>query len=495
LLTLNEEGQRAKRNGSSANPYLAEYERFDRTRTGREPAWLSAVRRAAIARFASLGFPTTRQEEWRFTNVSPLADRRFALGLEDAAALLPQDLDSARLSLRRIGVPELVFVNGRFAPGLSAAAPLPRGIVVRSLADVIGSDSRPLAGHISQGLGTDGVFRSLNTAFLSDGAFIEVAANQVVDRPVHLLFVSTPTQSDVPVASYPRVFVSVGANSQLRVIESYAGGLGPSGSGAGPAGTAGSMAFTNAVTDLLLGEDSNVDHYRLQREGPQVSHISSVEVRMARGANLSSQTFTFDGGLVRNDVRVTLEGEGGDCTLNGLCLAGGTCLVDNHTFIDHARPHCSSRELYKGILRDRARGVFSGKILVRPDAQKTDARQTNKTLLLSDNAQIDTKPQLEIFANDVKCTHGATVGQLSREALFYLQARGIGRDEAEQILIRAFAGDVTDRVGLEPLRDHVQELLAETLKNGGGAFGSPGPGDARDEAGASERTFELEGQA
>jgi Fe-S cluster assembly protein SufD len=264
--------------------------------------------------------------------------------------------------------------------------------------------------------------------------------------------------------SHPRVLVVAGVNSQCCLVESYVG-LG----GGRPAG-GGLAGFTNTVTEIVLGEGAVVDHYRVQRETFDAAHVSATNVRLSRGGALTSQSFSFGGGLVRNDVNATLDGEGADCTLNGLYVADGTRLVDNHTIIDHAAPHCGSHELYKGILDGRARAVFAGKILVRPGAQKTDAKQTNKTLLLSDDAQINTKPQLEIFANDVKCTHGATVGQLNADALFYLQARGIGREDARRMLIRAFASDITGRVRIDALRAHLDVVLLEHLDGalGGG---------------------------
>jgi len=442
------------------NRYVAEFERLQQARVADEPAWLRTIREQALARFTALGFPTTRQEEWRFTNVSPIADRvfRLAAGSEDR-------VDSENLAPFRFAAAEpveIVFMNGRFAPALSSLDALPAGVSVRSLADVLSDDPDRIVPHFGRHAAfEDQPFVALNTAFASDGAVVETTPDVVVTRPIHILFVAARGGE----VSYPRVLVLAGRNSQLQIVESHVGvrangrhgraGIRDQGSGA--------PSFTDAVSEIVLGDGAVVDHYRVQREATDSFHVSTTQVRLAHSSTFSSHAFSFGGAIVRNDVNVLLAGEGGDCTLNGLYLAGGSQLVDNHTVIDHAQPHCGSHEIYKGILDGRARAVFNGKILVRPDAQKTDAKQTNKTLLLSDDAQINTKPQLQIFANDVKCTHGATIGQLSADALFYLQARGIDRATAQQMLVRAFAGDITGRVKIGALREHLDDVLLTTL--------------------------------
>ncbi len=451
---------------TDVNPYVAEFERLDQARTATDPAWLRAIRERALARFTTLGFPTTRQEEWRFTNVSPIADRVFRLPAGPDA-----DLDGGHLAPFRFAAAdaiEIAFVNGHFAPGLSALDRLPTGVLVRSLADTLSNDPDRIAPHFGRHAAFENQpFAALNTAFVRDGALVETAPNTVVTRPIHILFVAASGGE----VSYPRVLVLAGRNSQLQIIESYVGR-----DGARPVGA----SFTDAVSEIVLGDGAVLDHYRIQREANDSFHVSTTHVRLSHSSTLSSHAFSFGGGIVRNDVNALLAGEGGDCTLNGLYLAGGSQLVDTHTVIDHAQPHCGSHEVYKGILDGRARAVFNGKIIVRPDAQKTDAKQTNKTLLLSDDAQINTKPQLEIFANDVKCTHGATIGQLSADALFYLQTRGIDRATAQQMLIRAFAGDITGRVKIEALREQLDRVLLETLGT---------------KTGAAEDTRELEAEA
>jgi Fe-S cluster assembly protein SufD len=288
----------------------------------------------------------------------------------------------------------------------------------------------------------------LNTAFVADGAVVCVPDSCVVDGPIHLLFVSTGGER--PTMAHPRVVVVMGANSQASVVESYIG-------------VNAGISLTNAVTEVVAGENARLDHYKLQREGRDTAHVGGMYLRAARSASIACHSIALGGSLVRNDVLAVLDGEGAECTLNGLYLGDRRMLVDNHTTIDHAKPHCHSREVYNGILADRARAVFNGKIVVRPDAQKTDAKQTNKALLLSDEAQINTKPQLEIFANDVKCTHGAAIGQMDDEAVFYLRARGLGEREARRLLIRAFAGDVLNRLPLTTLAGHLDTELMNRL--------------------------------
>jgi Fe-S cluster assembly protein SufD len=296
-------------------------------------------------------------------------------------------------------------------------------------------------------------FAALNTAFLADGAYIGIPASTIVELPIHVVFLSIAEER--PTMAHPRVLVMMGANSQASVVESYGAAANTE------------RYFTNAVTEIAAGDNATLDHYKVQRENPASYHVGATYVRAARDAHVACHSIALGGSLVRNEVLVVLDGEGGGCTLNGLYLSDGTRLVDNHTTIDHARPHCGSREVYKGILADRARAVFNGKIIVRPDAQKTDAKQTNKALLLSEDAQINTKPQLEIFANDVKCTHGAAVGQMDDEAIFYLRARGLSVRQARQLLIRAFAGDVLNQMPLEPLRRCIDDELVRRLPEWG----------------------------
>jgi Fe-S cluster assembly protein SufD len=433
------------RSRDTARNYAAAFERLEFTRA-HEPAWLRATRRAAMSAFGRQGFPTTRDEEWRFTSVAPIAENLFAPAPEAVAV--------SREAFRALLVPGvqgpvLAFVNGRFAPSLSSSGGDRPQVTLTSLSEALAAGGDRLEPHLARHAGfARQPFTALNTALFEDGALVEVAAGTVVEQPIQIVFLSVPGAA--PTSSWPRALILIGSNSHARIIETFAG-VGPG------------RGLTTAVTEVVAADGAVVDHYRLQRESDAAFHIGQTVFHLGRSSSSSSHVASFGGRISRHDALAVLADEGVDCTLNGLYVADGDQVVDHHTEIDHAKPHGTSHEMYKGILGGRAHGVFNGRIRVRADAQKTDARQTNKTLLLTDEAQVNTKPQLEIFANDVKCTHGATVGQLSDEALFYLRARGIGREDARAMLIRAFASDVTSRMALEPVRVEVERLMAERL--------------------------------
>ena len=415
------------------------------------PRWLQDLRDRAAARFTALGFPTVRDEEWRFTNVAPIAATEFNPTGADAAHAKESDLAGYLYSDAAVRV---VVVNGHVVPALSRTAGLPAGVRVGSLAAAVNEHTDVVQRYFGQlaDFGTR-AFTALNTALAVDGAYVYIPDRVVVEQPIHLLFVTTSSGASGPIMSTPRALVVAGERSQARIVETYVG----------PRGTS---YFTNAVTEVVAGEHSIIDHYKVQQESFDAYHIASMHVHASRAANVSSHSFSLGGKLVRNDASALLDGEGAECTLNGLYLADADRLVDNHTAIDHAKAHCPSHEIYKGILGGRARAVFNGKIIVRQDAQKTDAKQTNRALLLSDEAMINTKPQLEIFADDVKCTHGAAIGQLDEDAIFYLRARGLTYFEARDMLIHAFAGDILDRVKIEPLRVALEaELYAQLAKD------------------------------
>ncbi len=431
--------------------YIAGFELFEKSLNGESASPLHAVRREAIARFASVGFPTVRHEEWRFTNVAPIARTAFAPVLRyDGAGV-------TRQVLNRVGSADgdpfmVVFVNGFWSEEFSRSAGLPAGVRIESLASALARRDEVVLSRLGSlvAAGENG-FTALNTAFLREGAVITVEDRVILERPIQVVFLSRPSAE--PHASYPRVLVTAGRESRLSLIETYAS-------------VSEGVYFDDAVTEVVLGEGAVVEHDRLQIESTQAFHIATMAVRQERGSNFSSNAVSLGGAIARNTVTAVLAGEGCECTLNGLTLAAGTQLIDNHTVIDHAAPHCTSHELYKSILDGKSRGVFNGKIFVRAGAQKTDAKQTNKTILLSADATINTKPQLEIFADDVKCTHGATVGQLNEEQLFYLRARGIGEEEARDMLTFAFAADVVSRIHAAPFRDQLDRLLRARLQAG-----------------------------
>ncbi|MFQ5816518.1 MAG: Fe-S cluster assembly protein SufD [Terriglobia bacterium] len=430
--------------------YLSSFTQRERALAGHGRPWLDRIRKDAILRFADLGFPTMRKEQWKFTSVAPIAKMPFQPAGVAGNGLTPEKLQ--RLPFADLGCSRLVFVNSRYRPELSLLHGLPEGVRSGSLAAALGSEERFLEEHLARYAAfQEHAFVALNTAFLNDGAFIYIPKGRVVEKPIHLLFVSTAGAEAV--VSHPRTLIVMGPDSEATIIESYLG----LGNG---------VYFTNAVNELVVGENAVVDHYKLQMESEQSFHIATLQVQQGRSSSVSSHFLSLGGALVRNDINAVLEGEGINCTLNGLYLVLGQQHVDNHTLIDHAKPHGTSQELYKGILAGKATAVFNGAIVVRKDAQKTDAIQRNKNLLLSDDAVVNTKPQLEIRANDVKCTHGATIGQLDPNAIFYLRARGIGQEAARKLLIYAFARDIISRIKIGPLQDGLEKLLFARLSQG-----------------------------
>jgi Fe-S cluster assembly protein SufD len=408
------------------NTYLAAFERMERELAASGTPALHRLRKAAMARFMELGFPGPRDEEWRFTPLSFLTQIPFEPGPPDGKKLL---------------------TSVAFAPGQT----LPPGVIACGLVEALEKHANLVEKHLARHADWKWQpFTALNTAFLRDGVFVYVPAGVSVSEPIILEFNALPC--DANRLWHRRGLVLVEENSKITLVERYV------------RATAGSEKtyFTNAVTEIVVGPGAHVDHYKVQREGERAFHMATMQVQIGRAANFSSHAVTQGGQWVRNEINAVFDGEGGECTLNGLYQAGGEQLIDNHTFIDHAYPHCASHELYKGILDGKARGVFNGKIYVRQDAQKTDAKQTNQTLLLSEDATINTKPQLEIYADDVKCTHGATVGQLDAEAIFYLRSRGIGSDEARSLLTYAFANDIVSRIKVAKVREELERSLLES---------------------------------
>jgi Fe-S cluster assembly protein SufD len=426
------------------NIYLASFARFEKQSAGNGRPWLDRLRKAAMKRFTELGFPTSRNEDWKFTSVAPIAKIPFRpVGPPKNESLTTETL--ARSGHTIGGAVQLLFVNGHYAPGLSSLRKLPDGVIVTSLASALHNHTELIEPHLAHYADyRDHSFTALNTAFINDGAFVYVPEGKAIETPIHLLFLTTAAGEGS--VAHPRNLILAGDRSQITLIETHAG-------------LEEQVHFTNAVTEIALDDRAVIDHYKLQHESEGAFHVATLQVHQQTGSNFSSHYLGFGGALVRNEVRAALDGEGCECTLNGLYMAGGRQHLDNHTVIDHAKPRCASHELYKGILAGRAHGVFNGKIFVRQDAQKTDAKQTNKTLLLSDEAVINTKPQLEIFADDVKCTHGATVGQLQEDAIFYLRSRGIGHEQARSLLTFAFANDIITRVKIEAIRTRLEETL------------------------------------
>ncbi len=426
--------------------YVAEFERFRRELPAGEPAALQALRREAIERFAKMGFPTLRQEEWRLTNVAPIVQGTFHRPAGDPDALSPGRLAPYTFD----AAARLVFVDGRFSPRLSSLGELPAGTVVASLGEVLARDPGRVEPWLGRFARLDrNPFVALNTAFLRDGAFLYIPRGAVTG-PIHLLFLSSGEEGR-PTLSFPRNLFVADESSRTTIVETYAG------EGA---------YFTAPVTELVAGPGAVIDHYKVQRESLGAFHMATFQVQAERASVPSSHSISIGGALVRNDVNAVLDGEGIDCILNGLYFADGRQVVDNHMRVEHAKPHCASHELYKGVLDGKSRAVFNGLIHVHKGAQKTDAKQSNRNLLLSRDAIANSNPQLEIYADDVRCTHGSTVGQLDEDAVFYLRSRGIGAEAARSLLTYAFASDIVARIKVEPVRRDLEEFLFARLPMG-----------------------------
>jgi Fe-S cluster assembly protein SufD len=412
-----------------------------------EASWIAKLRAESGEAFATLGLPTTKWEEWRYTSLAGLARTPFEPAGEGRPGVSREDVE--RLSLPVFACNLFVFVDGRFAPDLSTPQMLTRDVHVESLAKLRREDPARIESQLgSLANAKEQPFVALNTALLDDGAALFIPEGAQIEGPIHVVFLGT--DSEVPGSHHPRLLVVAGADSKASVIQDHVS----VGNAAG---------FTNAVTEIRVEQNAALDLVVLQRENSERFHVSNIQVHQARDSRFASHVISVGGRLVRNDLGVVLGDEGADCSMNGLFLADGAQVVDNHTLVDHCMPHGTSRQLYKGVLGGRARGIFRGRVIVRPHAQKTNATQSNANLLLSDDAEIDTKPQLEIYADDVKCSHGSSVGQLDADALFYLRSRGIEKRAANDLLSRGFASAIAAAIPDPAVRDEVETLIAEKL--------------------------------
>jgi len=444
--------------------YFKYFAELERRRAGKEPAWLEKTRKAALDRFAELGFPSTRIEEWKYTSVAPLTRIPFRPAANSLA--LAEVRQSAAFQSASIAdsLP-LYFFGGRYVDELTPRSAWPAGVKVSSLRQALSANPGLLEQHLARYASFEKrSFVALNTAFMEDGAFIEISKDVILNQPIHLLFVAVA--GDEPMMVHPRNLILVGRGSQATIFERY---LSLNGENKAP-------YFTNAVTEVVVGENAKVEYIKEQDESEQAFHIATLQFEQERSSSVHTHSLAFGSGLAREELITVLDGEGAESLLNGLYVINGRQHVDNQTTIDHAKPHCGSRELYKGVLDGKSTGVFNGKIIVRKDAQKTDSKQSNKNLLLAEDCVINTKPELEIFADDVKCTHGATIGQIDAEAIFYLRSRGISLEEARSMLTVAFANDVISKIKSEPMRKRLEKAVVEKLteKQESGA-GGPEP--------------------
>ena len=430
-------------------PYITNFELFKQNQDNQSDDPIHDLRKTAFNHLLEKGFPTKREEEWRFTDINPILSESFKLADSDNIANIKKS-DIAHLTFKNWSGPMLVFIDGHFAEHLSDMNAGQSGLTINSLDFVLKNDQKSLLDtFVEFETYSENAFSALNTAFIKDGAVIKLEKNVIADKPIHLLYIST--KQNKPQLINPRNLIYLSENSQAALVESHFN-------------LNDGEYFNNPVTEIRIAENARLNHIRIQNESGMAFHIGSIFVDQKQNSHYFSTSLTFGGKIARNNIYTKLDGEGIESILNGLYMGHGDQLLDNHTFIDHAKPRCESHELYQGILTDNANGVFSGKILVHPDAQKTDAKQSNNCLLLSDEARINSKPQLEIYADDVRCTHGATVGQLNEEGIFYLRSRGISEQQAKNILTYAFVEQVIEGIGIASVRNYVDDIILNRLK-------------------------------
>ena len=431
----------------SAAQYIERYQALADELPGQNLPWLNAIRQLALGSFAASGFPTPRQEEWKYTNVTALEKKLF----QPLASASAETLDTAWLEAHKLADAwVLVLLDGRFMPGLSVLQGLPASAIATGISAALRQHPERVKNLLGTALAREAHgFLAFNTAYFSDGAFIEIPAGMVLAKPLQILHVSTHSEA----VANTRSLVGLGENAQARLVETFVG-------------LAGVGYLTAAVTEIRLGENAGLEHYKVQVESDQAYHFGGVYAIQEQAARFTQHNLSFGGLLARHEIHAEL-GKAAECELNGLFLAKNRQHVDNHTLIHHAEPHGTSRETYRGVLADRARGVFQGRIVVHPQAQKTNAEMNNRNLLLSEDAEIDAKPQLEILADDVKCSHGVAVGQLDAESIFYLLSRGVDSETARNMLTFAFAHTMVEKIGLASLRTQVQAHLLDLFPQTG----------------------------
>jgi Fe-S cluster assembly protein SufD len=425
-------------------PYTEQFEAFSANGGGEGPSWLPALRKKAFERFNALGFPTTRDEDWHFTSVTPIAEKTFKSLKPAATTLTLSDLEPYLVDAEWN---RLVFVNGKLEPALSQYSGLPADVQLAPLSDLLREEPAWVETHLGSLAGFDkAAFTAMNTAFMQDGVVLRVPKGEVVDVPIHILHVTDDKAQGG--AIHPRLLIVAEALAQVMLVESFVG--------------IGSASYlVNAVAEVVVGNGARVDHYKVQRESRDAYHVGTTQVVQGRDSIYHSFSYAAGGSLSRTNVYTKLAGTGGEARLNGLYVLDGAQHADHQTFVEHIAESCASRELYCGVLDGQSHGVFNGKVFVDPQAQKTDGKQTNKALLLSPQARVDTKPQLEIFADDVKCTHGATVGRIDEMALFYLKSRGIGAESARALLTYAFAAEALETIEIDALRLDLERQVFE----------------------------------
>lgn len=421
-----------------------------------EPSWLQNLRENSFEQFERGGFPNIKQEEWKYTNVASIAKANFAPAGGSNGTAVSKDGGANGLAsfiYEEARQSRLVFVNGILRKQLSSLEALPEGVVALDLRQALRDEEyeATLREYLEHPLLANG-FAALNTALFTSGLLLKIPRGVKVEAPIHLLFVGEAIVGNPPPAAFPRVLILAEENSSATIIESYATSQDDC------------VYLTNAIVDLNLADGAQLQHYKIQRESTGAFHVAMTRAELGPNSTYNTTTINFGAALSRHDIQVQMDHEGAECSIDGLYMVDGNQHTDTHSVIDHRQPHCTSHQLYKGILDGRSRAVFNGKVFVRHGAQQTDARQTNKNLLLSKEARVDTKPQLEIFADDVKCTHGAAIGQLDEEELFYLESRGINPGLARNMLTYGFAGEVIERIGIESIRRELDEAVLHRLR-------------------------------
>lgn len=432
------------------HPYAESLNRLEATDWALDPPWLSHLRRAGSAHFSECGMPSIRQEEWRFTNLKPIDAHSFdfCLGELDLAAV---ESELAGCSFDELDSYRVVLVNGQFCSRFSKLEGLPQGFVIESLKDAIKNRPEEVSKRLATQVKVDhSSLAALNTAFFQDGLFIYAPKNFALDRPIQVLQFVTSSGSSTgnPVGASPRMLAIAESGAEFALVERFVGAKD-------------SIYWTNSVAEFFLAPNASIEHLKLQEDSANAFHTAAIQSHLDQDARFTSHSVALGASISRNDIQSVMDGRGSEAVLNGLYLGQKDQLVDHHTLMDHRQPNCNSHEYYHGILTDQSRGVFSGKIYVHQIAQKTDAIQNSRNLVLSDSATINAKPQLEIYADDVRCTHGATIGQLDEDSIFYLRARGINEALARRMLIHAFASDVVDRIPFDPVKDYLEGILAD----------------------------------
>ncbi len=424
---------------TAAERFLEQYRTFESNGAGQSPEWIKKLRADAVRRFEETGFPTTRDEEWRFTSVKPIFEKEFALtGQPD------REFDDNFIDPNAFRV---AVINGKFSSENSVLEGLPEGVTVMSLAHASASHPDLVSRYLGKQAATGGnAFSSLSSAFLRDGVFVHVAAGVEVGKPIEILFAAV----EEGVVEHPRVLVVAEPNARLQLVENFVG-------------DEGSRYLRNCVSEIFVEEGAGVELCRLQRESKSAYHTATTHVKQERSSKFDATLVVLGSLIARHDLTYVLDGEGAEGTLRGLYLLDGKQHVDHNTVIDHAMPNCQSKEFLNGVLDGESHAVFTGRIVVREDAQKTDSKQSNNNVLLSESARVDSQPQLEIYADDVRCTHGATLGPLNEDSVLYLRTRGISEVEARRMLTYGFGVEIIDAIGIDGVRESLNQMVRDRL--------------------------------